>query len=98
MSERDNDRKPKRHGFRVDHQCKQRLLLRALNEMDTTTESREESAVVVEMIARLEEVLADRERRRTLAKPASPNPRKRCTYGTSKPNVIATCEERNDHA
>lgn len=96
MSERNNASKS--YGFRVTHQAKQRLLLRALDEMDTSRESREESAAVVEMIARLESLLAKVSRQRTLARAHPAMHRKRCTYGSRKQDAIATCEERNDHA
>lgn len=80
---------PSNH-FTICHQVKQRLLLRALNEMDARGETAAETKAVVEMITRLEEILSVRKRRYTL-QPVTR--RKRSTYGTQKLNTAATCEE-----
>jgi hypothetical protein len=56
--------RPRReHKFVVRHQAKQRILLRALEEMTAGAETPEESAVVTEMIIRLEELLERRQKR-----------------------------------
>lgn len=92
MSDRHPTRNPRyhnktRHRFSIHHQAKQRLLLRALNEMDCSKETPEESRAIAEMITRLEALLSSRQFVRTLSsgieeRPAKP--RKRCSYGTSQ--------------
>lgn len=78
------------HRFAVDHQQKQRLLLRALEQMDTSGETTEETRAVVQMITRLEELVGRRKRARVLTSSArrQPTGRKRCAYGT-RPNQPA---------
>ena len=93
MGERDNGRKSHSYGFRVTHQRKYKLLLRALNEMDTQAETPDETAAVMEMVSRLEFLLSCVVRRRTLSKQTQVSRRQRCAYGTRKPDVIAPCEE-----
>ncbi|HXG58134.1 MAG TPA: hypothetical protein VNL91_03855 [Thermoanaerobaculia bacterium] len=56
--------RPREHKFIVRHQQKQRLLLRALEQMDTSSETPAESAAITEMIVRLEELISRRQRRR----------------------------------
>jgi hypothetical protein len=58
--------RPKEHKFVVRHQHKQMLLLRALEQMDTSKETAAESAAVTDMMNRLEELLGRRRRRRLL--------------------------------
>jgi hypothetical protein len=58
--------RPADHKFIVRHQRKQQLLLRALEQMDTSAETPHESAAVIDMINRLEELLSRRQRRRAL--------------------------------
>lgn len=87
MSDHSKRRKAPRsseHKFVVRHQQKQRLLLRALESMDTSSETRSESEAVSEMIVRLEELLARRQRIAVLGTKPPRKPRKRCTYGSEK--------------
>lgn len=91
MSDRHPTRNPRRynsrHRFSVHHQAKQRLLLRALNEMDCSKETPEESRAIAEMVTRLEALLSSRQFVRTLSNDREEHrakPRKRCSYGTSK--------------
>jgi len=52
--------------FRVRHQAKQRLLLRALEQMEQSEETPLESAAVEAMVIELERLLGRRQRRREL--------------------------------
>jgi hypothetical protein len=52
----------KPHVFWVGHQFKQRLILRALNEMNTSCETENESAAITEMIVELETLISRRQR------------------------------------
>lgn len=67
--------RPKEHKFVVRHQRKQRLILRALEQMDTSNETAHESAAVTDMILRLEELLLRRQRRRLIGTTIRPRPR-----------------------
>lgn len=95
MRDRHQRHKPRRHNtarhrFSIHHQAKQRLLLRALNEMDASKETREESRAITEMITRLEALLSARQLTRVLSGgAASPpaKPRKRCSYGLAKSDL-----------
>lgn len=102
MSDRHPRRKPSlhtttRHRFSVHHQVKQRLLLKALNDMDTSAETPEESRAIVEMITRLEKLLSSRQCVRVLRGDSDPTPaksRKRCSYGTQKSDTHQTLKAR----
>lgn len=63
----DTKQKPPATGFErrfvVHHQEKQRIILRALEQMDTAGETAEESAAVTEMVVKLERLLDRRQRR-----------------------------------
>lgn len=95
MSDRHNEsnshkRNTPRHRFAIHHQAKQRLLLKALNEMNTADETPEESRAITEMVCRLEQLLSLRQRARTFRSEFPPPPaklRKRCSYGSSKPDT-----------
>lgn len=54
------------HKFVVRHQRKQQLILRALEQMDTSGETAHESAAVTDMIVRLEDLIRRRQRRRAV--------------------------------
>jgi hypothetical protein len=69
------------HKFTVRHQQKQLLLLRALEQMDTSGETPAESAAVTAMMVRLEALVANRQRRRSLDPAVPRRQRDRCTYG-----------------
>lgn len=56
----------KEHKFVVRHQRKQELLKRALEEMNDEGETAAESAAVSQMIARLEDLIARRQRSRAI--------------------------------
>ena len=56
------------HVFRVRHQEKQRILLRALEQMGDNSESPPESAAITEMIVRLETLIKRRKRSRCLVR------------------------------
>lgn len=55
-------RRPNGYRFSIRHQEKQRMMLRALEEMSTKSETQEESAMIAEMIIELEHLLAARRR------------------------------------
>jgi hypothetical protein len=60
--------RPHDHRFVVRHRAKLLILYRAIEQMDTSTETPAESAAAVEMLGRLEELIRRRrKRRRSLA-------------------------------
>lgn len=56
------------HKFVVRHQVKQTLILRALEEMDTSRETPEETAAATAMLVRLQQLLRRRKRRRLIGR------------------------------
>jgi hypothetical protein len=66
------------HKFVVKHQRKQQIILRALEEMDTSKETPHETAAVIDMVSRLEDLIGRRQRARAIGEPISPR-RKRVT-------------------
>lgn len=54
------------HAFRVRHQRKQELLLRALEQLKSESETPVETQAIVDMIRELEQLLAMRQRSRKL--------------------------------